>query len=299
LVKQELSRANYTSRVERSALETRELIRHGGAIQILWLRGFIFFGSVNNLSQHVKERVAAGKPGVCRMVILDFHEVMGIDSSAVIVLVRLRQFAERENFLLVFSGLLPAVESLLRTGGLFGEDNKACRVFPALDAALEWCEDRILEECLNPEEAKRSADEWLAREIGGQEMFRQFASYLEMVSYSAGDVLFAQGDSAEFLCLVYSGRVSVIFRTPAGSELRLRSIERHTLIGEMGLYRTAPRGASVLVDQPTVVYRLSREALDQMEADDPPLAMAFHKFVVRALAERLDFANREVAALQR
>jgi len=57
-------------------------------------------------------------------------------------------------------------------------------------------------------------------------------------------------------------------------------------------------GASVLVDQPTVVYRLTREALEQMEVDDPALAMAFHKFVVRALAELLDFTNREVAALQ-
>jgi SulP family sulfate permease len=83
-----------------------------------------------------------------------------------------------------------------------------------------------------------------------------------------------------------------------GRELRVRSIERHTLVGEMGLYRAVPRGASVLVDQPTIVYRLSRDALKQMEADAPPLAVAFHKFVVRALADRLDFVNREVAALQ-
>jgi SulP family sulfate permease len=298
LVKQELDRSKFSSRVERSVSQTRELVRHGGAIQILWLRGFVFFGSANNLLQHVKERVGALSPGTCRMVILDFREVMGIDSSAVMILVRLRQFAVRESFFLVLSGMLPAVENQLRSGGVFAADQETCRVFTALDAALEWCEDRLLEERLSPEEAKRSADEWLAREIGGQAMFRQFASYLEMVSYPSGDVLFAQGDAGEFLCLVYSGRVSVIFRSPDGHELRLRSIERHTLVGEMGLYRTAPRGASVLVDQPTVVYRLSREGLEQMEADDPPLAMAFHKFVVRALAERLDFANREVAALQ-
>jgi hypothetical protein len=35
-----------------------------------------------------------------------------------------------------------------------------------------------------------------------------------------------------------------------------------------------------------------------MEADDPALAYAFHKFIVRILAARLDFANREAAALQ-
>jgi SulP family sulfate permease len=298
LVKQELDRTKYSGRVERSMTESRELIRNGGAIQIIWLHGFVFFGSVNNLLQHVKETVAAQRPGVCRMVILDFHAVLGIDSSAVMVLVRLRHFAERENFLIVLSGLLPGVESLLQSGGLLRKNNGTCPVFPALDAALEWCEDRLLQERMSPEEAKSSADEWLAREIGGQAMFRQFTSYLETVSYAAGDSLFAQGDPAEFLCLVYSGRVSIVFRTAEGYELRLRSIQRHTLVGEMGLYRAVPRGASVLADQPTVVYRLSRESLERMEAENPSLALAFHRFVVRTLAERLDFANREVAALQ-
>jgi hypothetical protein len=36
-----------------------------------------------------------------------------------------------------------------------------------------------------------------------------------------------------------------------------------------------------------------------METENPTLAHAFHKFVIRTLASRLDFANREVAALQR
>jgi hypothetical protein len=36
-----------------------------------------------------------------------------------------------------------------------------------------------------------------------------------------------------------------------------------------------------------------------MEKDDPTLAYAFHKMVIRTLAARVDFANREVASLQR
>jgi SulP family sulfate permease len=73
----------------------------------------------------------------------------------------------------------------------------------------------------------------------------------------------------------------------------------HTIVGEMGLYRTLPRGASVHADQPTIAYRLSLEAMTQMEQDDPTLAYAFHKLVIRTLAARLDFANREMASLQR
>ncbi len=298
LVRQEKDRSQFGSRVLRSVGETRELVRNGHAIQIIWLQGFIFFGSVNALLQHVKKTVSTRGRGACSRVILDFRHVLGIDTSAVKVLVKMRQFAEREGFVLVLSGLGSRVGGQLRSGGLLRAGDGACQVFRELDAALEWCEERLLEERTGPEDAKRSAEEWLVHEMGGPEMFRRLGAYLEAVSYGAGDTLFVQGDPAEFLCLISSGRVSVIFRSPEGNESRLRSMHRHTIVGEMGLYRTAPRGARVLADQPTEVLRLSRSSLERMEAEDPQLALAFHRFVVRALADRLDFANREISASQ-
>jgi SulP family sulfate permease len=90
----------------------------------------------------------------------------------------------------------------------------------------------------------------------------------------------------------------VLFRTEQGTELRLRSMVGHTIVGEMGLYRMLPRGASVRADEPTIAYRMTLEAMLRMESDDPALARAFHKLVIRTLASRLDFANREVAGLR-
>jgi SulP family sulfate permease len=135
--------------------------------------------------------------------------------------------------------------------------------------------------------------------MGDRNLVRQFVSYLEMIEYQVGETICSQGDPADCLYLIYSGRVTVMFQAPEGATIRLRSMVQHTMVGEMGLYRTLPRGASVLVDLPTIVYRLSRDAMAQMEEDNPKLAFAFHKFVVRVMAARLDFANREVAALQR
>lgn len=300
LVKLGLSRSDYGSRVDRPRSQSEELLRHGDGIQIMWLHGFIFFGSANRLLLDVKAIVAARGHGVCRMVLLDFRQVLGIDSSAVMSLIKLRYFAEDENFVIALSGLAPIVEKTLRTGGFLGPTHdKTVRVFADLDAALEWCEDKLLAENVSREETLRSADEWMAREIGSQDLFARLVSYLELVEYQPGDVVFAQGDPADCLYLLYSGRVTVIFTPVGGSELRLRSMVRHTVIGEMGLYRTVQRSATVRVDQPSVAYRLSREAMEQMEIDDPGLAYAFHKFVIRLLASRLDFANREVASLQR
>lgn len=302
LVRLGLHRGEYGSRVDRPPSHHEELLRHGAGIQIMWLHGFVFFGSANRLLLHVKELLAAQGSGVCRTLLLDFREVLGIDSSAVLSLIKLRHLAERERFLIVLSALQPQVQKSLRQGGfLAAEDanDPLCKVFTNLDAALEWSEDRLLEERMTREEALRSADEWLAREIGSLELFKQLVSYLEMVEYAPGEVVFAQGEVSDCLNLLYAGRVTIVFRTPEGASLRLRSIVRHTIVGEMGLYRSIPRGASVVADLPTIVYRLTREALEHMERDNPRLAHEFHKFVVRTVAARLDFANREVASLQR
>jgi SulP family sulfate permease len=299
LVRLGLSRNDYGSRVDRPRIQDEELQRHGSGIQIMWLHGFVFFGSANRLLVDIKSIVTA-QGGACRMVLLDFRQVLGIDTTAVMSLVKLRHFAEGETFTIALSGLPPAVERQLRTGGFLAPTaDDVVRAFADLDGALEWCEDKLLVEFMSREEALRSADEWLTREIGSRDLFTRLVSYLELAEYNPGELMFQQGETADCMFLLYSGRVSVLYSPAEGQMLRLRSMIRHTLVGEMGLYRTMPRGASVRVDQPVIAYRLSREAMSQMEADNPILAYAFHKFVIRTLAARLDFANHEVAGLQR
>jgi SulP family sulfate permease len=298
LVKQVIDRSSYRSRVDRPIAHQEALVQYGTSIQIMWLHGFVFFGSAHRLLLDVKQIVETRGHSVCRSLLLDFRQVLGIDSSATLNLGKLWNFAEREGFVIALSSVPPAVEKALRGGGLLGKNDEVARIFPDLDAALEWCEDNLIARHVSSEAALRSADQWLSREIGSPELFPRLISYLDQLKFQAGDNVFEQGADGDALYLLYSGRVSVIYRLPTGAELRLRSMAGQTVLGEMGLYRTQPRGASVRVDEACVVYRLSAAALASMEADDPALAYAFHKFIVRILAARLDFANREAAALQ-
>ena len=298
LVKQVVDRSSYRSRVDRPIAHQEILIKYGSSIPIMWLHGFVFFGSAHRLLLDVKQIVETRGDIRCRNLILDWRQVLGIDSSAILNLGKLWHFAEREGFTIAVSSMSAGVERALRGGGLLEPQSKVARSFPDLDAALEWCEDNLIAERVSGDAALRSADEWLAREIGGPELFVRLVSYLEQLEFNAGDYMFTQGSKADALFLLYTGRVTVLLHTPDGKELRLRSMAGQTVIGEMGLYRTQPRGASVRIDQASVVYRLSAHALALMEADDPALAYAFHKFIVRILASRLEYANREAAALQ-
>ena len=54
-------------------------------------------------------------------MILDFRQVLGIDSSAVMSFIKLRQVADREGFILVLSVIPPQVARALRVGGLLGD----------------------------------------------------------------------------------------------------------------------------------------------------------------------------------
>ena len=53
----------------------------------------------------------------------------------------------------------------------------------------------------------------------------------------------------------------------------------------------------MIAEEPSVVYRLTREAFDKMQAQDPTAASVFHKLIIRLLSDRLEFANREISAL--
>jgi SulP family sulfate permease len=290
LLKLGLSRAVYSGSVDRPFYEQEQLVRYGHGIQIMWLHGFVFFGSAHRLLLQIREIVDV--PGAdCRSLILDFRQVMGIDSSAVMSLLKLGQIAERKGFDVVLAAVPPQVARGLRGLGW--------PVFPDTDSALEWCEEKLLTEVATSDEGRRSADNWLASEIGNEDLLPRFVSYLDVIEYKAGEYLIRQGDAGDSLYLLFAGRATVLLRTAQGAEVRLRTMVGHTIVGEMGLYRALPRGASVRADQVTIAYRMSSEAMAKMEAEDPALAYAFHKLVIRTLAARLDFANREVAGLRR
>ena len=57
--------------------------------------------------------------------------------------------------------------------------------------------------------------------------------------------------------------------------------------------------ADVVVEEAAVFYQLNITAMGEIEAAHPEVAARFHAMVVKAVADRLEFSNAMVAALQR
>jgi SulP family sulfate permease len=69
------------------------------------------------------------------------------------------------------------------------------------------------------------------------------------------------------------------------------------MVGEIALYTAAPRTADVVAESPSVVLWLSRASIERMEAEEPELAAALHRWFARTLAERLTDRMRALDSL--
>jgi sulfate permease, SulP family len=296
VVRRHLTRQDFSSNVERSPEQARLLREEGKRVHVFWLSGFIFFGSSNGLFERIKRTIEAQREKPVGYVVLDFTAVPGLDTSAVLSLVKLRNYCEEHKVTLGFSGLTESMRASFDRAGFFGSA-RTHQVFGSRNEAVEWCEDMLLMYHEVGAASTHSFETWLESEFGGTVDFARIASYMERQELNHGEFLFRQGEPGDSVVLQASGSVAITIIDEHGRPIRLRRMVGHTVVGEMGFYRGVPRTASVVAEQPTVVYRLRRAAFDKMQEEDPTAAAALHKLIIRLLSDRLEFANREIAAL--
>ncbi len=296
VIRRHLTRQEFSSNVERSPEQTRLLRDEGKRVHVFWLSGFIFFGSSNGLFERIKGTIESQREKPVGYVVLDFSSVPGLDTSAVLSLVKLRNYCEEQDVTLGFSGLSESMRVSFERAGFFGS-TRSHQVFGSRNEAIEWCEDMLLMHHEVGAASTHSFESWLASEFGGTLDFARIASYMERQELNNGEFLFHQGEPANSVVLQASGCVAITIIDEHGRPIRLRRMIGHTVVGEMGFYRGVPRTASVVAEEPTVIYRLTQKAFDQMQAEDPMAAAALHKLIIRLLSDRLEFANREISAL--
>jgi sulfate permease, SulP family len=294
VVRRHLTRREFSGNVERSPEQTRLLEEHGAGIHIFWLSGFIFFGSSNGLFERLRRTIDEQKTPV-RFIVLDFSAVSGLDTSAVLSLVKLRNYCDEHDVSLVFSGLdKPTKDNFARAG--FFASNALHKTFDSRNEALEWCEERLLRPH-DLQASERSFEGWLRSELGELVDIDRISPYLEKCALAEGDFIFRQGDAADSLGMIAEGCVAITIEDELGRPIRLRRMAGQTVVGEMGFYRGLPRTANVVAEEPTLIYLLSRAGFERMRQQDPEAASAFNQLIIRLLADRLSFANREISAL--
>ncbi|MGZ5296872.1 MAG: SulP family inorganic anion transporter [Actinomycetota bacterium] len=277
----------YRSNVDRPPDERAALRTMDERVQILRVQGFVFFGSANGLLERIRKRVEAAP---LRFLLIDLRQVTGVDASAVVSFVKVIHLAEANGFELVIAGASDPVRKQLGRGGVVAVD-RVVRFEPDLDHGLQRCEDVLLEEG----RVERGAGAVPGGALDG--LPQGLRTYLERMPLAEGTVLIRQDEPPDDVFVLESGRLQVEMVTPEGTRVRLRTLLPGAVVGEIAMYTGDPRTADVVAERPSVVLRLSRTSIERMEATEPALAAALHRWLARTLSERLTDTQRAVGAL--
>jgi sulfate permease, SulP family len=297
IIKDVLTGTSYQSSTERP-FEHRQLIRQvGERIQILRLHGFIFFGTSQSLVNHINIRVKDSEREKLHYLILDFQHVSALDSSAVFSFIRLRQLSDTHDFRLILTDLNQETKHKLARAGL-NEQAEGIRFFPNLDYGMEWCESNLLlEEGGSAILRVGTLQAQLKKMLPTQEHVARFMKYLDKEEVQEYHIVINKGDPPDSMYFIDSGELTTRLELSKGKFIRLGSQRGGTMVGEMGLFLKQSRTATVVANEPSILYKLSLNEYNRMRQDDPELAFYLLQWIGRVLSVRLAENNRTLEAL--
>lgn len=275
------------------------LEKRGDATAIFELQGSLFFGTTDQLYTTLEPELKARS-----YIILDMRRVQSVDLTAVHMLEQVQSMLAERSAFLIFSALPENVPSGQDMRKYFDEvglvkSERRVQTFDELDDALEWVEERLIEEeHLQRLQEKplelREIDVFLGRK---ETTLAALEACMDRRSYKAGEKIFARGDSGDEIFLIRRGAVRIVLPISDTQGHHLATFGRGDFFGEMAFLDPAPRSADALAFTDIDLFALSRKRYDTLAEEHKKLAIGLVLSVARVLAIRLRYANAELRAL--
>ncbi|MCK9380124.1 MAG: SulP family inorganic anion transporter [Sulfuritalea sp.] len=294
-----LGNETFSKRI-RTHEEMEILTAHGQRAAVIELQGSLFFGTTDQLYLALEPELKARD-----FLILDMRRIQTVDVTAAHLLEQVKDMLAERNGFLIFS----AIPSTLPSGrdmqqyfdqvGLIRPDSPV-RVFPALDDALEWVEDRIIHEtvCLRDEEIALELHEVELFAGRKQETLAALEQCMEKRSVAKGETIFSRGDAGDELFLIRRGAVRIMLPLSDRQSHHLGTFGRAAFFGEMAFLDGEVRSANALAFVDTELYVLSRRAFDAFAEEHKKLALKLMEGIASVLASRLRYTNAELRVLE-
>ena len=113
----------------------------------------------------------------------------------------------------------------------------------------------------------------------------------EVIHFEPGEVIVQQGDPADAVYIIAEGEAEVWLTALDGHTVRLGSLSRHSLLGEIAVLCNGRRTATVRAKDRVVTLKIAAQVFLDLLRQSPEIAMQ----VMKILAERLE---RSTALLQ-
>jgi len=289
-----------SSNWHRPESETRILEQKGDQAVIFELQGSLFFGTTQQLYGLLEAEIKTRN-----FIILDMKRVQSVDVTAAHLLTMVRDSMAEKGSLLLLSNVRENLpngrnlrEFLEQTG--VTEKQETVRLFPELDGAIEWVEDRILGEV----EAAGPVRE-VPMQLAEMELFKNrkdetladLEGRLTIRVCAAGETVYARGEPGDALYMIRRGSVKIFAPLGAGRTRHIATFGRGDFFGGMAFLDGRPRGNDAVAAVETEFYVLSLEQFNRISEEHKKLAFTLIMAISRTLALRLRHADTEIAML--
>jgi glutaminase len=269
-----------------------DLIASLGAQTVVYeLQGELSFAGMELVARKLGDEAAD-----VRIIALDVTRVREIDEPAARVLHEVIGAAGEHGSEVALIGL----RRHSRTRRLLEESRAQVPAFrfasfDDLDAALEWCEGRVLAAC--PMHAPDDRELPLAEHqfLSGltDEQLTQLRALMQRREFVQNQIVVRDGDPADELFLIVRGQLSVLAEDRDGRARRLSTLSVGMGFGESALVEHATRSAFVRADRPAVCWVLARSSVESLRETNPQLAFALLANLLRSTWRIVDRLSRE------
>lgn len=289
------------SKKRRLPEEVAVLEQKGDQTVICELQGSLFFGTTDQLFTELESDLKTRK-----YLILDMRRVQSVDFTATHLLDQIGARLVDHNGTLIFSHLPPNLptgqdlQSYFDQVGLV-KPTRNVRIFNEIDDALEWTENRILEEAgllQTGTPAPLELSEINLLKGFDAETLQALASCAEERSYQTGQFIFKHGDHGDEVFLIRRGTVRIVLPLAGGREHHLVTFGRGDFFGDMAFIDSAARSANAVASIPTDLYVISRAKFDAVAIRYPQMDKKVFFRMARALAIRLRQTDAALHALE-
>ncbi len=280
--------AQLHSNCARGRSEIAILASHGERIRVVELEGELFFGSVASLDKNL---LASLKGAHC--VILDWSRVRHVDSSIALALARWQRIANSQSVRITHAGVG------LQTGNSLAfmqEHFSRAQLFPDLDRALEAAESAVIAHFGAPTDNNNQTTQFadalhIFRGLSDEQMSKLNARMPQRL-FKEGDSIFSEGDASDHMLIVLQGSAGVIVNDEGGREIRITSVRRGGVLGEIGFLDQAPRSAKVKAQQDVLAAVLSRDVFDELRQQEPMIVSQLLSNLTLDLSTRLRYTTK-------
>lgn len=156
-------------------------------------------------------------------------------------------------------------------------------------AAAEVTDDMLDEIVIEPEEAPPPIELPTIPLFSDlpKNAFIQLMEKMQMRSVLPDEAIIREGDVDDSMFIISSGRVKVTKTSEAGAEIVLAYLTDGAFFGEMALLAQAPRTASVLAVEETVLFEVSRAVLGEVIDSFPSVQGIMMRFYRQRLLANL------------